>query len=133
MTPEDFARLSPAPEGSGVRTAGRLRRAEAAGKGWRVLAGWLPFPTGPHDGPGGASPGDRYHFSAWFPGAIDERGLQWGNEFVLSGRVTGREELMTLHGLRRHVPLLQAECLHVWKTGGTDLRDFQGMTLVDFR
>lgn len=108
-------------------------RAETTGQGVKILAEWLPFPEGPSDGPGGASPGEADRFYALFQGTIDEQGLKRGNEFVLTGRVTGQEEFTTLLGLRRQVPVLLVECLHVWKTAGTDLREFQNMGPLDLR
>ena len=136
VTTDQFAWLShPAqsPINEGVRIAGRLVRAETTGQGVKILAEWLPFPTGPYDGPGGDSQGERYRFYALFQGAIDEQGLERGNEFVLTGRVSGQEDLMTLQGALQQVPVLLAECLHVWKTAGTDLREYQEMAPVDLR
>lgn len=136
VTVEEFVQLSsatPAPHARGVRLAGRLIRAEATEKGWKALAEWLPFPTGPYAGPGGASPGEDLNFYLLFAGPIDEEGLEQGNELVMTGRVFAMEELTTLLGLRRPVPVLLAECLHVWKSAGTDLRDFQQMDPLDDR
>lgn len=135
-TAEQFARLSRpvrAQGGRGVRIAGRLVRAEATSRGFKLLAEWLPFPERPSEGPGGTSPGEGHRFYALFQGMIDEQGLKRGNEIVLTGRVTGQEEFITLQGLHRQVPMLLVECLHVWKTAGTDLREFQTTNPLDLR
>ncbi len=40
------------------------------------------------------------------------------------GTMRGMREMVTLQGLTKSIPSFQAECMHVWKTAGTDLYEF---------
>ena len=119
--------------GKPVMVAGRLVRAELDENGITILADWLPYPEDTYSGPiqEADEPGLRLYLL--YPGAIDELGLWQGNEFLAKATPAGVRDLTTLQGISQPIPLLRVECLHVWKTGASDLAEFVWMDPIDQR
>lgn len=119
-----------------VQLAGRIVRAETTTRGVTVKAEWLPFPENTYSGPETRStpePQPHRPFFMHFPGTMDDDGKWQGNEFLLIGHVAGLEDMVTLQGQRKAVPSFNVQCLHIWKTAGTDLYEFIGMAPLNMR
>ena len=114
--------------------AGRIIRAEVTEEGVSFLANWLPFPTNAFDGPSTRSIGSPNRpFFMHFSGPVDHDGRRQGNEFLLLGQLVGMQDTTTFHGFTKSFPLFTVQCLHVWKTAGTDLQEFIWMDPGDDR
>ncbi len=115
-----------------VRLAGRIVRAERTEKGIVILAQWLPYPKDDDSLGGPTDPAEpRYYLQ--YSGSIDDDGLQQGNEFLLLATLSGTKHMVPLIGSPRDVPLFNARCIRVWKTGGEDLAGFTSMDPLDHR
>lgn len=116
--PKDF-------QGRRVQLAGRIIYSETTSKGVTVLAEWLPFPEDTFAGPETRSTFRSVRpFYMDYEGPIDHDGRRQGNEFLIVGTMTGLGEMVTLHGLTKSIPAFRVQCMHVWKTAGTDLYEF---------
>lgn len=119
-----------------VQLAGRIVRAETTTRGVTVKAEWLPFPENTYSGPETRStPAPQPHRSFYmhFPGPIDDDGKWQGNEFLLIGHMAGLQDMVTLQGQTKAVPSFDVQCLHIWKTAGTDLYEFIWMAPLNMR
>ena len=115
-----------------VEIAGRIIQAESNPRDTTFLAEWLPFPDLKFTGPESSSTGlVSRRFSLQFSGAMDHDGKRQGNEFLMVGKWMGMQDMITLQGLTKSIPTFTAECLHVWKTAGTDLSEFIWMDPLD--
>ena len=116
--------------------AGRIVRAEKNPGVVTFKAEWLPFPENTYAGPEERStPEPQPHrlFYMHFSGTVDHDGRRQGNEFLLVGQMTGMEDMVTLQGLTKSIPSFKIQCLHIWKTAGTDLYEFIWMDPFDDR
>jgi hypothetical protein len=99
-------------------------------------AKWLPFPENTYAGPEARStpePQPHRPFFIHFSGAVDDDGRRQGNEFLLFGPMAGMKDMVTLQGLTKSIPSFNIQCLHIWKTAGTDLYEFIWMDPLDGR
>ena len=119
--------------GQDVKVAGRLVRGELDENGITILADWLPYPEDTYSGPIQTADGTGLRFFLLYPGAIDSMGLWQGNEFLARASTAGVRELIGLQATSQPLPVLRAQCLHVWKTGASDLSEFVGMDPLDDR
>lgn len=122
----EFGVLAATPDtyqGRAVRLAGRMVSVETTDQGTMIVAEWLPFPEPGEYGPAstGKSTGER--FTLRYPGRLDPMGSWHGNKFVVAGAMRGTSRLITIDGLSKSVPHVEARCLHVWKTGDSELSD----------
>ena len=116
--------------------AGRIVRAETTPGGVTFKAEWLSFPEDSYAGPEARStpePQPRRPFLMHFSGAVDYDGRRQGNEFLLVGHMTGMKDMVTLQRLTKSIPSFNIQCLHIWKTAGTDLYEFIWMDPLDDR
>jgi hypothetical protein len=56
-------------------------------------------------------------------GTIDEKFLHPGNRLIVVGMTAG-VRLVGVDDVVRSLPSLDAQCIHIWKTGNTDIADF---------
>ena len=91
--------------------------------GVQVVAEKLPIR---HDDPR-QGPDDNARPQGWFMvsfgGNIEELGLMYGNKFIAIGKLEGTQ-VAEVDGLKREVPNLVTQCLHVWKTGREKIENF---------
>ena len=116
--------------------AGRIVRAETTPRGVTFKAEWLPFPEDTYSGPEARSipePQPHHPFFMHFSGTVDDDGQSQGNEFLLIGHMTGLENLVTFQGITKAIPSFNVQCLHIWKTAGTDLYEYIWMIALDGR
>jgi hypothetical protein len=127
-TSQDFDELTTDPmqfQHLSIQLAGRIRGAKTTNGGVTFLAEWVPFPNNTYAGPETRSlPRSHRLFFMHFSGIVDEEGKSQGNEFLLFGRMTGLENMVTLQGNVRSIPAFHVHCLHMWKTAATDLYEF---------
>ena len=112
-------------QGRAIKLAGRMIGVEETAEGSIVRAEWLPYPNNEFEGPterGGVSPGQ---FAFLYPGQLDWEGRLPGNKFLVVGVMEGTKTMVSTVGLSRNVPYLKARCLHVWKTGGSEIESHQ--------
>ena len=110
-----------------VQLAGRIVHAETTTRGVTFMAEWLPFPENTYSGPETRStPEPQPHrlFHMHFSGTVDDDGKRQGNEFLLFGHMAGLEDMVTLQGRTKAIPSFNVQCIHIWKTAGTDLYEF---------
>ncbi len=111
-------------QGRAIRLAGKIVSVEATDQGTMITAEWLPFPVPGQNGPGPAPQGEPQRFRLLYPGQLDPMGRWYGNLFVVAGAMKGTTNMITLAGLTRTMPFVEARCIHVWKTGDSELSDF---------
>ena len=112
-------------QGRAIKLAGRMIGVEDTAEGTIVRAEWLPYPNNEFEGPtesGGINPD---HFAFFYPGQLDREGRLPGNKFLVVGVMEGTKSMVTVVGLSRNIPYLNARCLHVWKTGGAEIEYHQ--------
>ena len=133
-TPEQFDQLATAVDdmnGKRVKIAGQSIRTEEIDEGLFVTARWLPFPsddlhfseTPPSQTPSSQQSKKR-RFTFLYPGAKNvDPSLTWqGNKFILLGDLKGKKSIpVTLSGKSAFVPHFVANCVRVWKTGGSEV------------
>ncbi|MDR4485739.1 MAG: hypothetical protein R3B95_21530 [Nitrospirales bacterium] len=110
-----------------AQLAGRIVHAETTTRGVTFMAEWLPFPENTYSGPETRStPEPQPHrlFHMHFSGTVDDDGKRQGNEFLLFGHMAGLEDMVTLQGRTKTIPSFNVQCIHIWKTAGTDLYEF---------
>jgi len=88
----------------------------------RILARHLPIRTHPVYGPVdiGRLQG---MFVIRYPGMLTNQDLQHGNMIVVVGTVLGAVS-DPISGASVIRPTVQAQCLHIWRTGGAAIEDF---------
>jgi starvation-inducible outer membrane lipoprotein len=62
-------------------------------------------------------------FAVTYVGRVDSPFLQRGNRLIIVG-TTKPAKVISVDDLPRSLPVLSAECLHIWNTGGRDIADF---------
>ena len=65
-----------------------------------------------------------YEFAFLYPGEIDSQDLRAGNRFIIVGTTTSRRPVM-VNGVPKTEPFLVADCIHVWRTGRTEIAEFK--------
>jgi starvation-inducible outer membrane lipoprotein len=105
-----------------VQVGGRIVRSRDQGSLLTIVAIELPIVEHPAYGPKdmGRRTGE---FAVNFPGRIDTSYLQQGNRFIVVGK-TRRPKTVDVDDIPRSLPSIQAECLHIWKTGGREIAEF---------
>ena len=120
----DFGVLTAQPDvyqGRAIKLAGRMIGVEDTAEGSIVRAEWLPYPNNEFEGPTDKKPMKSNQFAFFYPGQLDWEGRLPGNKFLVVGVMEGTTSMVSAVGLSRKVPYLHARCLHVWKTGGTEI------------
>lgn len=102
--------------GRKVQVGGRLLRAEVKDGETFVVAAYLPivddlvyesFEVRKR----------QEEFGVFYRATIDPKWLVAGNHFVVVGMTT-ESKTLSLNGTERTLPVLRAECLHVWESAG---------------
>lgn len=110
-------------QGRAIRLAGRMVSVETNDQGTTIVAEWLPFPEAGQYGPAPVEKSEGERFTVHYPGKLDPMGSWHGNKFLVAGAMKGTRNMVTVDGRSKAVPFVDAWCLHVWKTGGSDLSD----------
>jgi hypothetical protein len=113
-----------------IRIAGKKVRVEEKEEGLFVVAEWLPYPRDdmhftefPGSQPTMKKAGGR-RFTFLYPRAEQVSALaKWrGNQFILLANIKGQKQIpVSLTGRLASVPYLEAQCMRVWKTGGSQI------------
>lgn len=116
--------------GKRIKIAGKKIRVEEISEGLLVIAEFLPYPMDDlhfSDAAAGEpkpSKG-RGRFTFLYPGKknVTDPILTWkGNKFILLGDIKGQKKVpITLSGKSISVPYIVANCVRVWKTGGSEV------------
>jgi starvation-inducible outer membrane lipoprotein len=108
-----------------VQLGGRILDAQATDEGTMIVAKQLPIVEHPAYGPSDSKkrPGS-FEFTLLYRGKLDTSALMPGNRFIVVGTTRGAKPV-TVDGSTRSAPSLIARCVHIWKTGGRDIADFQ--------
>lgn len=140
--PEQYVFLVEHPgdyEGQLLRMAGRMVGIEKQGQGSLIIGEFMLFPKNPNLRPETPktekeyNPGQKHQrFLVLYSEPIDPQFLWNGNEFMVFGKYTGTEDYVNLVGATQPVPHIEAQCLHVWKTGSADLQEFTDQPAVGF-
>jgi starvation-inducible outer membrane lipoprotein len=140
--PEEYVSLVEHPadyQGQSLRMAGRMVGIEKQEHGSLIMAEFMLFPKNPNLRPEtpktekGYTHGEkRRRFVVLYSEPIDPQFLWNGNEFMVFGKYTGTEDYVNLVGASRPVPHIQAQCLHIWKTGSADLQEFTDQPALGF-
>ena len=110
--------------GRDVQLGGRILLADAADGGVLIVGEQLPIVQHPVYGPSSARKRfGVFEFAILYKGKIDSSALNPGNRFIVVGKTQG-SKVVSVEGLKKEEPLLIARCIHVWKTGGTEIADF---------
>ena len=111
--------------GHKVELGGRIVQASKNGKGIVIVAEQLPIVKHPVYGPTEdvKRRGD-FEFAFLYPGEIDSQDLRAGNRFIIVGTTTSRRPVM-VNGVPKTEPFLVADCIHVWRTGRTEIAEFK--------
>ena len=115
-----------------IALGGRIVEASRNGKGIVIVAKHLPIATHPVYGPTESfeQKGD-HEFAFLYSGELDPQDLKNGNRFVMVGTTTGRRPVV-VHGVPKTEPFVVASCLHVWRTGRTEVSEIKdGIVGVD--
>jgi len=113
-------------EGLRVELGGRIVQASKNGKGTVIVAEQLPIVKHPAYGPTEdvKRAGGDYEFAFLYPGEITLQDLRRGNRFIIVGTTTSRRPVV-VNGVSKTEPFLVADCIHVWRTGTTEIADFK--------
>lgn len=105
-----------------VELGGRILKAAAATGHVIIVVAELPIVEHPAYGPKeGKSKGQ---FAIRFHRDVESCWLHPGNKIVVIGRTHGRRAI-PVDDFVKNLPLIQALCLHIWKTGRDDIADYQ--------
>lgn len=113
--------------GRKVQIGGRILEGQSGGEGILIVGRQLPIVERPAYGPSASQrkPGvGAYEFAVSYPGEIESSALSNGNRFIAIG-ITQLPKPVTVDGATRIDPVLLAQCVHIWKTRGGDIADFQ--------
>ena len=107
--------------GQAIKFAGRIVTAETTAQGTLVLADWLPYPKVESDGPKYTGEIPQGRFTVFYPGSLDADGSLYGNVFLAVGKMKGIQSKTILRDAPENLPIVTARCLHVWKTGDSEI------------
>jgi hypothetical protein len=65
-----------------------------------------------------------FEFAFSYPGKIEPSALTAGNRFIVVGTTQGAKSI-TVDGATRNAPFLTARCVHIWKTSGKEIAEFE--------
>ena len=106
-----------------IQLGGSILQVEQKDGSMTIVARQLPIVEHPAYGPKdtGKSSGE---FAATFQGRVESQFLQRGNRVIVVG-TTKAPSLVLVDDLRRNLPTMSADCVHIWATEGRDIADFQ--------
>lgn len=120
----DFTRLRTAPSQmppTKIELGGRILEAQTIGGMITIVTGQLPIVSYPAYGPKQAK--SKGEFAITFLGKISAPFLHPGNRLIVIGTTRGTK-MAAIDDVMRSLPLIEAKCLHIWKTGNVDIADY---------
>ena len=122
----DFAHWRMVPsqvEPTRVQLGGRILETQAIGETITIVTTELPVVNYPAYGPKQGKRKSKGEFVITYQGIIDKRFLLPGNRIMVVG-ITRGAKLVAVDDVMRSLPALEARCVHIWKTGDTDIADY---------
>jgi len=120
----DFARWRMIPneiQPTKVELGGRIVETQTIGGTTTIITAELPIVRYPAYGPKqGKSKGE---FAISYQGEVDKPFVHPGNRIMVVG-ITRGTKMVHVDDIVRSLPIIDATCIHVWKTGGTDIADY---------
>jgi starvation-inducible outer membrane lipoprotein len=120
----DFARWRTMPgqtQPTKIELGGRIVETQAIGGAVTIVTAQLPIVRFPAYGPKqGKSQGE---FVITYQGKIDKPFLHPGNRIMVVGTTRGTK-LVAVDDVMRSLPSVEANCIHIWKTGDVDIADY---------
>lgn len=105
-----------------IQLGGRIIQANIKDGTVSIVAAQLPIVEHPAYGP--KDTGKRNgEFTLIYLGKIDSNFLQVGNMLIVIG-ATRTTKVVILDDIPRSFPTVEAQCLHIWNTGGREIADF---------
>ena len=108
-----------------VQLGGRILDGQTTDDGVLIVGKQLPIVEHPAYGPTDSHrrPG-AFEYAFLYRGKIEATALAPGNRFIVVGTTQGGKAV-TVDGSTRNAPFLTARCVHIWKTKGREIADFQ--------
>ena len=108
--------------GKKIELGGRIIQAESSEGGVVIVAAQLPIADHPTYGPKdmGRRTGE---FALFYQGTIKPKDLSVGNRLIVVGTLE-QAKVVVVNDLKRSLPSLKAQCLHVWVTRGKEIDEF---------
>ena len=104
-----------------IQLGGRIIETQAIDGALTIVTAELPIVRYPAYGPKqGKSKGE---FVITHHGKIDPPFLHAGNRLMVVGMTRGTK-LVGVDDVMRSLPWVEADCIHIWKTGDVDIADF---------
>ena len=104
-----------------VELGGRIVETQTIGGTITIITAELPIVRFPAYGPKqGKSKGE---FAISYQGEVDKPFLHSGNRIMVVG-ITRGAKMVPVDDVVQSLPVIEANCIHVWKTGGTDIADY---------
>ena len=122
----DFANWRMVPsqvEPTRVQLGGRILETQTTGETITIVTTELPVVNYPAYGPMQGKKKSKGEFVITYQGIIDKPFLQPGNRIMVVG-ITRGAKLVAVDDVMRSLPALEARCVHIWKTGDTDIADY---------
>jgi starvation-inducible outer membrane lipoprotein len=121
----DFTRWRLVPNhaaGKKVQLGGRIIQSQTQGDSVTIVAAQLPIVHHPAYGPNDAGKNGG-EFAILYQGKVEPSFLQRGNRIMVVG-LTQASKVVAVDDLPKSLPAVQANCIHLWKTGGREIADF---------
>lgn len=108
--------------GQKVQLGGRIVQVDQGNEGTIIITTQLPIVERPVYGP--TDNGRRSgQFAVFYRGQLDSKWLIPGNRLIVIG-TTEPARAVIVDDVKRSLPSLTAQCLHIWKTVGKEIADF---------
>lgn len=120
----DFSRWRTVPsqvQPTKIELGGRIIETQTIGSTITIVTAQLPIVSYPAYGPKQAK--SKGEFAITFQGKIDTPFLNPGNRLMVIG-ITRGTKMAAIDDVMRSLPLIEAKCLHIWKTGNVDIADY---------
>jgi starvation-inducible outer membrane lipoprotein len=120
----DFARWRMAPnqiQPTKAQLGGRIVETQTIGGTITIITAELPIVQYPAYGPKQAK--SKGEFAISYQGEVEKPFLHPGNRLMVVGKTHGTK-MVLVDDVVRSLPNIEADCIHVWKTGGTDIADY---------
>ena len=121
----DFTAWRMAPNagvGKKIELGGRIIQVESKEGGLVIVAAQLPIVDHPTYGPKDA--GKRTgEFALFYQGTIKPTSLSVGNRLIVVGTIEPAK-VVVVDDMKRSLPSLKAQCVHVWVTRGKEIDEF---------
>ncbi len=104
-----------------IELGGRIIETQTIGNTITIVTAQLPIVRSPAYGPKQAK--SKGEFAVTFQAQIDPEFLHPGNRLIVIGTTRGTK-MASVDDVMRSLPLTEARCLHIWKTGNVDIADY---------